>query len=219
MKTERTPRSAAVVIAVTLQRLAEDQTRFLMVEEKLVLDALRRSSNDLRDASEVELGRYIRGMEPEQLRGVVSNTKGIYHELLFARAENMDGDEITAALAGATNQPGHDIEFFSDGDIISQVQLKAVESTSSILRHMERYPDIKVLATEEVAARMDGVESTGYSNISLTEEVSEVVSELPGDGLLENIGEGIATSGLVSAVIHGGIIGHANGGYCPAVSG
>ena len=35
-------RSAAVVIAVTLQRLVDDSTRFWSVEEQLVLDALRR---------------------------------------------------------------------------------------------------------------------------------------------------------------------------------
>jgi hypothetical protein len=60
------------------------------------------------------------------------------------------------------------------------------------------------MATEEVAVGIEGVESTGFSNRQLTEEVSDVVSELPGDGLLEDMGEAVATSALVSAAFSAG---------------
>ena len=73
----RLTRSAAVVVAVTFQRLIEDPTRSWSVEEELVLEALRRSATRLNEASNEELGAYISGLSPDQLRGVASNVKGI----------------------------------------------------------------------------------------------------------------------------------------------
>jgi len=197
-------RISTVVLAVTIQRLLEDATRFWSVEEKLVLDALRRSTNELNDATNEKLAEYISKMHPDQLNGVLNNVKGIYHELLFVHAENVDGDEVVARIFEATNHPGADVEFMVDGETIKQVQLKAVSSISSIAEHFERYPDIDVFATEEVAERLTGVESSGFSNVELTESVREGFEELEGDSLLENIGEGLATSALVGAAIVAG---------------
>lgn len=126
-------RSAAVVVAVTLQRLLDDPTRSWTVEEELVLDALRRSAASLNEATTIELAEYLAGFAPEQLRGLVSNVKGIYHELLFVHAENIDADAVSARLFEATNYPGADVEFLVDGNAIHSVQLKAVASPDTIL--------------------------------------------------------------------------------------
>ena len=197
-------RSAAVVIAVTLQRLVDDSTRFWSVEERLVLDALRRSSDNLRDADVGELAAYVAALDPGQLRGVASNIKGIYHELLYVHGVNADGGEITAEVFGATNHPGADVQFLVEGAVIRKVQLKAVASLAPIREHLSRYPEIEVLATTEVAGKIDGVTSTGLSNEHLTSNVDQVFSGLPGEGLLQEVGEAVATSALVSGAIAAG---------------
>jgi hypothetical protein len=152
----------------------------------------------LTDASVAELADYVASMSPEQLRGVVSNVKGIYHELLFVHANNIDGDEITARLFEATNHPGADVEFLVDGEVIRSVQLKAVASTSSIVAHFQRYPDVELMATSEVAEQLEGVASSGFSNVALGENVRGVFDGLPGDSLVRDVTEGVATSALVS---------------------
>lgn len=197
-------RSSAVVIAVTLQRLVEDNTRFWSVEERLVLDALRRSSDALRDAEVGELAAYVAALTPQQLRGVASNIKGIYHELLYVHGVNADGGEIAAEVFSATNYPGADVQFLVDGDVIREVQLKAVASAAPILEHLSRYPEIEVLATTEIADRVAGVASSGLSNEHLTAQVDEVFSALPGDGLVQEVGEAVAASALVSGAFAAG---------------
>lgn len=197
-------RSAAVVLAVTLQRLVEDATRFWSVEEQLVLEALRRSASELNDASPADLRAYVLSLEPEALQGVLSNVKGIYHELLFAHAENVDGDDMAAELFEATNHAGADVEFYVDGDSVGVVQLKAVESSSHITEHLAKYPDIEVQATEEMATALPGVESSGFANAALTSTVEDTTADLRGDSLAAEATEGVANSALVTAAFTAG---------------
>lgn len=166
-----------------------------------MLDALRRSSDSLRDADIGELAAYVAGLSPNQLRGVASNIKGIYHELLYVHGVNAEGGEIVAEVFGATNHPGADVQFIVDGDVIREVQLKAVASVAPILKHLSRYPEIEVLATTEVAEKAAGLASTGLSNEHLTANVNRVFSNLPGDGLLREVGEAVATSALISGAL------------------
>lgn len=204
MKPTRLKRTSSVVIAVTLQRLLEDATRFWEPDELLVLDALRRSKKSLEDASTEELAAYVESLRPDQLRGVMSNVKGIYHELLFVQAENLDGDELSARVFEETNHPGADVEFIMEGEVIRDVQLKAVSSASTIIEHLRRYPDIDVRATSEVAGLMSNVESSGFSNATLTRDVDDVVSDLEGDSALDELNDGLTTSALVSAAFAAG---------------
>lgn len=175
-----------------------------MLEEELVLQALRRSTRALEESSQLEISEYLGSLSEDQLRGVASNVKGIYHELLFVQAVNEDWDQITARVKEFTNHPGGDVEFIVDGDTIAEVQLKAVASESQILEHLARYPEIEIRVTEEVAAVMPEIESSGFSNNQLTRDVYERLAELQGDGLVDEISEGLATSGLVSAAIIAG---------------
>lgn len=194
-------RLASVVIAATFQRLIEGGVREWAPEEELVLQALRRSTRALQAASPQELSDYLNSLSPEQLRGVASNVKGIYHELLFVQAENSDWDSVTARLKEQTNHPGGDVEFIVDGDMIGEVQLKAVTSETEVLEHLARYPDIDIRVTGEVAARMPGIKSSGFLNDELTRDVYDRLSELQGNGLIDEVGEGLATSSLVSSAI------------------
>ena len=195
-----TRRSAAVVLAVTFQRLIDDPDLAWSAEEALVLDALRRSRNDLAKASDADLAAYLAGLEPDQLRGVVSNVKGIYHELLFEAAEDADGDIVLAQLPEATNHPGLDVEFTVDGEIISAVQIKAVASPEHVYEHRARYPSSDIIATEEVAFMVPGVSSSGYSNAELEAEVRAAFGTLPGESVSREMMEAAGASVLVGAV-------------------
>ena len=193
--------SAAVVLAVTFQRLLEDKLTNWRLEESLVLDALRRSTNRLNTASVEELSDYVRNLSPEQIKGVASNTKGIYHELLFTETHNTSGSDTEARIMEATNHPGADVQFYRDGDLISEVQLKAVSSPTLVYEHLERYPDTEILVTEEMAAVIDGIESSGFSNVFLNHDVAERLYELKGEGFFDEVTDAMMTSAFVTTSI------------------
>ncbi len=204
---KKTARLASVVIAVTFQRLIDDAHRDWALEEELVLQALRRSTRALENADASQLSEYLRALSPDQLRGVASNVKGIYHELLFVQVENADWVSVKAQVKEFTNHPGGDVEFIVDGNVIGEVQLKAVASEAQVLEHLARYPDVEIRVTEEVAARMPGIESSSFQNETLTRDVYDRLDVLKGDGLIDEISDGLLTSTLVtSAIIAGNAI-------------
>lgn len=190
---------ASVLLVVTFQRLLEGKLSALSLESDLVLDALRRSTNKFEDAPVQELSDYVQSLSPAQLNGVVSNTKGIYHEMLFVEMHNANGNAETAEIMKATNFPGADVQFFLDGEVVREVQLKAVSAPTLVYEHLQRYPDIEILVTEETASILDGIGSSGLSNAVLTRDVSERMQELQGDGLLEDVTDGILTSAFVTS--------------------
>jgi len=190
---------ASVVLTVTFQRLLKDQYTSWTIEQNLVLSALRRSNSRLEDASVQELSNYVKELSPEQLKGVVSNTKGIYHELLFVEMHNAVSDTDRASVMEATNHPGVDVQFHMDGDLVREVQLKAISSPSSIYEHMQRYPDVEILVTEEMAAILEGVDSSGLNNAILSKDVTERLYELQGEGFFEELSDGIITSAFVTS--------------------
>ncbi|WP_299845291.1 hypothetical protein [uncultured Jannaschia sp.] len=199
-------RSAAVAVAVTLQQLATGRTSGWTEDQSLVLDALRRSKSSLTQASDAELGAYLRNLSPEQLGGVASNVKGIFHEMLVAQAENMDGDLETASLFEATNQPGADLEFWIEGDLVREVQLKAVQDPASIVEAFSRYPDIDVMATSEVYQAMGGMFAgrlfdSGVSNAEISNQTRETLEALAGESLGDLIQDGVVTSSLVNGAL------------------
>jgi hypothetical protein len=155
------------VIYALMSRSAVDSS----IESQLVLAALRRCKSSLEDASESDIGDYLRSLSDDGLRGAAENAKGIYHELLYVQTYNSTHSETYASVFEATNHPGADIEIRDSNthEVVDQIQLKAVSGTSSVFEHMHRYPDIKVEATDEVAARMftHGVGSSGFENEAL----------------------------------------------------
>lgn len=159
------------------------------VESQLVLAALRRSSNALGDAGESELGEYLRDLSPEALKGLAANVKGIYHELLYVHNYNATHSDTRAEVFGATNHPGADIQIrdAESGEIVEQIQLKAVIEAAKVEAHLDKYPDISVLATNEVADKFTDarVGSSGHDNEVLQTQVqgdlAAVVDNSTGD--------------------------------------
>jgi hypothetical protein len=199
-------RSAIVTIAITLGQLAAGKRSGWSEEQILVLEALRRSTARLDEASEQELADYLKGMSPEQMAGVVSNVKGIFHELLVKRAENLNGDDVTAVMMELTNHPGADLEYVMNGEIIGSVQLKAVQTPAAIIEHFSRYPDIDVLATSEVTALLSGVfgerlRDSEFRNEDLTQIARDTLNELAGVDMADFVQDGFATSALVCGAL------------------
>jgi hypothetical protein len=140
------------VVSATILKLMSDTLPSFTEDEELVLQALRRSNKSLVDASEIELSEYVQALSVEQISGLKNNVKGIYHELAFQRQENLDGDEYIVELFGDTNHAGADVRIINveTGDV-SEVQLKATNYAFYVREHNEKYENIDVLVTSEVA--------------------------------------------------------------------
>lgn len=173
-----------IISSVVLQLLSEGPSAFNSNEE-LVLEALRRSNNKLHDASIEDLSTYIQEMSPEGIAGLTNNIKGIYHELKFVDLENSDGDSYIAELFEETNHAGADVRIINTvtGDI-QEIQLKATDYLSYVQRHNERYEDIEVFVTSEVADASESLESTNISNSEITKDVNGTFDKL--DGLTQS---------------------------------
>lgn len=188
--------TTGIVGAVLTELLADDLPTF-DTDEQLVLAALRRSNGALEEATNEELASYIQSLEPAELRGVSNNVLGIYHELRYAARENYDGDQYVVELFEATNHPGADVRVVNTitGEV-KELQLKATSYLSYVKEHNERYGDIPVLTTEEVAAANDEIEGTGFAHKELREDIETVLG-----GLEDAHDPGVIASMSVAAMI------------------
>ncbi|TYC63829.1 hypothetical protein FMN52_00980 [Marinobacter sp. BW6] len=170
--------TTGVVSAVFLQLLAEDLSDF-SPDQLLVLDALRRSNQNLANASEEELSIYVQALDPIQLQGLQNNVKGIYHELRYVDNENNDGDFYVAELFEATNHPGADVRITNiETGAVQEIQLKATDYLNHIKQHNERFESIEVFATSEIADSAVELQSSGLSNKKLGEDVETMIGDL-----------------------------------------
>lgn len=198
---QRTDRVAESVIGgvfyALLTRTAVDDS----VESQLVLDALRRSDNTLTAASEAQISEYLDDYSAEQLKGIANNIKGIYHELLYVDRYNKANTDTYAEVFAATNHPGADIVLrdMQTHEVIDQFQLKATDSSAYIQEHFERYDDIKVLATDEVASDLPGVESSGVTNHEISSRVAEDLGALSDNTLVDRVVESTLLMGTAVA--------------------
>ncbi len=169
--------SAAIVAALSAVALSGDAGD-LEEGDHAVLAALRRSNGLLENAPLTDVQAYLRDLDEDQVPGLVSNVKGILHEMEFVRVENEDGDSVYASFFPATNHPDTDIQLIdkSTGDTW-EAQLKATDDASYVNDWIEDHPDGEILVTTELAERM-GLESTGQSNNDLTIDVEDFVDRM-----------------------------------------
>lgn len=170
--------TAVTTVATVFANLINKAQLQLSTDEQLVVEALRRSSNALSDMSLSEMGSYLWSMDDDSLRGLANNVKGIYHELQFVRRENLNGDAITARIFPETNHPGADVVLSRDGKDLAELQLKATDSSSLLAKHLDKYPEISIAATDEVANSISGVKSSGFSNAALENDVGNAFSSV-----------------------------------------
>jgi hypothetical protein len=144
----------------------------------------------------------LNGLQPETAAGYLQQWKGKLFEVVVHDQFNLGeavGDLQPAAgqiakLASTPTQPGWDMEILnSDGTIATQLQLKATDSVSYVREALEKYPDIKVLTTSEVAEAdqlTDAVLNSGVSKAELEAQVVGPMEDLL-DSRLEEIGESL----------------------------
>jgi len=173
----RTNLDEALIIG-SLGSMAFSGMDALSESDLAVLAALRRSTNELQDADPEAIREYLQGMDEESLPGLVSNVKGILHEMQFVALENEDGDSVYASIFEATNHPGTDIQFTdTETGATWEVQLKATDSADYAEAWLAKNPDGEILVTSELADRT-GLESSGLSNEELTNDVRGVVDKM-----------------------------------------
>ena len=170
-------------------------------ENLLAIEALKRMNNEWSDYSDFELGVALSDYSSEALKGVANNAKGIYHELLFVEEFNLQNVQQQARIFEKTNEPGADIQIYSveTGDIIQEAQLKALQDSSGIYHHFDKYPDIDVIATNEIASAFENVQNSGFSNEEITADMNLVISQLSNDNTVDLATETAAISLLISA--------------------
>lgn len=99
-------------------------------------------------------------LDGDALQGAINTAKGKYFEYLVVEKLNQ-GQQVgplllepgqQAMLAESMTQPGWDLRIVDEhGDVVEYLQLKATDSVSYIRSALERYPDIQILSTDEVA--------------------------------------------------------------------
>jgi hypothetical protein len=111
----------------------------------------------------------------QELMGIVNSAKGKYFEYLVVKdlnAGNTVGDltlpdGYEAKLAQSMTQPAWDVQIVDEhGHTAELIQLKATESVGYIHETLVRYPDIKILTTEEVAHHLGPNEMVLDSDMS-----------------------------------------------------
>ena len=169
--------SAAIVTALSTIALTDDAGD-LSEGDHAILAALRRSNSELETAALPEIQEYLRGLDDEQVPGLISNVKGIVHEMEFVRVENEDGDSVYASFFDATNHPDTDIQLLdrSTGETW-QVQLRATDDAGYVTDWIERHPGGEILVTDELAQRMD-LPTSGQSNSELTTDTEDFVDKM-----------------------------------------
>jgi hypothetical protein len=169
--------SAAIVAALSTIALTDDGGT-LGEGDHAILAALRRSNSVLENAPLSEVQDYLRSLDDEQVPGLVSNVKGILHEMEFVRVENDDGDSVYASFFDATNHPDTDIQLLdrSTGDTW-EAQLKATDNATYVTDWIERHPDGEILVTDELAQRM-ALPTSGQANGELTSSVEDFVDKM-----------------------------------------
>ena len=121
--------------------------------DPLLLKAIRDTNPSMTDDR-------LFALDGDALQGAVNTAKGKYFEYLVVEKLNQ-GQQVgplmlepgqEAVLADSMTQPGWDLRIVDEhGDVVEYLQLKATDSVSYIRSALERYPDIQILATDEVA--------------------------------------------------------------------
>ena len=131
---------------------------------------------------------FLSNYSDEQMMGVLNSAKGKYFEYLVEEKLNAGetvGDVALpegyrAEVSSNLTQPGWDLQILDqDGNVSDYLQLKATNSISYIHDTLERYPDIAILGTSEVAGKADGlILDSNITEQSLSAQVSNVIGDI-----------------------------------------
>ena len=124
----------------------------------------------------------------DQLTGIINSAKGKYFE--YQVTEKLNAGEAVgdlqlpegyqAVMADSANQGSWDIQIQDvNGHVSEYLQLKATRSAGYIYETLERYPDIAILSTSEVADHVDGIIlDSGITEASLRADILDSLGQL-----------------------------------------
>ncbi len=166
------------IVAALLAVASSSHSSELNEMDYSVLEALQRSNPALADAPLEDIQLYLGNLDGSQLTGLISNVKGILHEMLFIEVENTDGDTVFASTFSTTNHPDTDVLFTdrATGEVWES-QLKATDSASYAQEWINEHPDGEIFVTSELAEKM-GLASSGISNEGITINVADFVDKM-----------------------------------------
>jgi hypothetical protein len=149
------------------------------------IGAIRDRFPKLQDSSIEDISEHMAEYDAEQLDGVLNSIKGKLFERLVARHENQDSDDWVAVLHEDESWPGSDMILTNEqtGESI-EISLKASSHAGYLEEALARYPDIPILATDEVAESLAGNEmviSAGLSDDEITQVTAENFDRLLGE--------------------------------------
>lgn len=167
-----------VAILATATKVAFEPDLPMSEADLAVMAALRRSSDAYQGATTEQIGAHLHDMDDEQIAGLVSNVKGILHEMEFVRLENEDGDHVYASIFPETNHPGTDVSLLDDttGETI-ELQLKATDDAAYVQDWIDAHPDGHIAVTDELASKLD-LTTSGLENGELTVRTQDLVDHL-----------------------------------------
>lgn len=166
----------ALAITTVLAKLAwTEHTPELTEADQAVLAALRRSHAELANASLEDIQTYLQGFDEQQIVGLVSQVKGMLHDMEFVRLDHEQGDSLYAAYLDQHDHADFDVIL---ADQVSgeswQLQLKATKGSGSGKDWIIAQPEEAVLATAEMATQL-GLENAAFNTKELTQSVEDAI--------------------------------------------
>ena len=162
----------------TITKVAIGNFSELSIDDEAALQAIRRSTNELKTASLEEMSEYFSSMSPNSINGFINNTKGILHEVEWLRIENSDGDSIMVGLFPETNHEDYDIWAVDSttGEVWTE-QLKATKDKYSVQEWIEEHPDGIIRLDKDMAEELD-LPTTGLDREELRVRLEDVIDKI-----------------------------------------
>jgi dihydroneopterin aldolase len=195
---------ASSAICITVQSLLEGRASPVSFEQRLVMDALRRSHESLRSESQEALAQHIGTLAPEQLSGLVSTTRVELHKYLLDHGGAKNGVAVELELGSEEYPPGYDVEYGLKGDRISWARITGKANPDVLHEHFRRYPHISIRASDILVAIVQGLKSDGFRNYATNFKAIERLVEFKSDGFIESITDELVSSSFViaAAAVH-----------------
>jgi L-2-hydroxyglutarate oxidase LhgO len=148
-----------------------------VITESEVFDAVRRGYTEFESTSNAEIIDYFSEIDQGSVAGHVSHIKGILFEQEYV--DSLAAEGVEAQTFEATNHPITDISILGDGDVVTELQLKATDSVSYVTAAIQENPEVGFVVTSEIAGGLgtDLVMDSGIENTALDQAVQDTLME------------------------------------------
>ncbi len=140
---------------------------------------------------------------PEHLAGYINAWKGKLFEVQVR--DQLNASEMVggirlglgqhAELAASATQPGWDLQILNDdGTIANLAQMKATESISYVREAIERYPDVHIISTTDLADHAALISTLSTADVSvgdLQRAIETPITDICDDGIWDTVLPGL----------------------------